>query len=160
MAKGTIRGQGKPKDAATGLFWRDPENFAEVFSKTAMKGCNIKPCDLIEQDTSEETLLRVLEGAHITLKQIRDVVKALKTGEMLIIMGIENQNYIDYMMPFRVWAMDFINVARQISIIQNDHKDKDDLNNKDEYVSGFRKTDKINGVITLVIYYGSIPYFV
>ena len=158
MAKGTIRGQGKPKDAVTALFWRDPDNFAEVFSKTALKGCNIDPQDLADEDTSEETLLKVLDGAHITLKQIRDVVKSLKTGEKLIIMGIENQDYIDYMMPFRVWALDFINVARQISVIQNKHKNDKDISEPDEYVSGFKKDDRINGVITLVIYYGEKPW--
>ena len=55
MAKGTIRGQGNPKDAVTALFWREPDNFAEVFSKTALKGCNIDPQDLADEDTSEET---------------------------------------------------------------------------------------------------------
>ena len=31
-AKGKIPGQGQPIDASTDLFWRNNENFAEVFS--------------------------------------------------------------------------------------------------------------------------------
>ena len=117
-----IPGQAKPVDTATGVFWRDNENFAEVFNKTVFLNDPINPPDLEPYDSVEDALLRMRDGAHITPKQTRDVVKALKGEEAtLVILGVENMTWIDYTMPFRVMALDFINIARQVSEIQKDN---------------------------------------
>ena len=157
--RGTIPGQAKPADAATGNFWRKNDYFAEVFNKIVFQENPINPSDLEPYDSVEDALLRMMDGAHITLKQTRDVVKALKNDEAtLVILGAENMMWIDYTMPFRVMALDFINMARQVSEIQN--KNKENWKHctrdytKDEYLSRFYKKDKIKPVITLVIYYG------
>lgn len=149
-------------DAATGIFWRDNEHFAEVFSRTAFRDHPIRPSDLEPYDSVEDAILRMRDGAHITLKQTRDVVKALKDETRLVILGAENMTWVDYTMAFRVLSLDFINIARQISIIQNRNlrkwkKSKRDYSN-DEYMSRFYKKDRIKPVITLVIYYGLKPW--
>ena len=150
-----LPGQSRPADSSTAIFWRDNTRFAEVFSKIIMKDCPIDPNDLNEQDSAESSLIRIMQDVNIPLKQLRDVIKSLKSGTLLAILGLENQSYIDYLMPFRVLTCDFINIAKQISEIQKNHKDKDDESghDKNEVMSRFYKTDRITPVITLVIYY-------
>ncbi len=150
---GKLPGQSRPVDSSTAVFWQNNRRFAEVFSKVVMDGREINPDELIEQDTSEAAMIRVMEDAHITLKKIRDVIKALKSGLRLAILGIEDQKYIDYLMPFRVILSDVINMAKQIAEIQDMHKDDGSKPDENEHLSRFRKSDRISPVITLVIYY-------
>ena len=157
-----IPGQGQPVDAATDLFWRDNDRFAEVFSKFVFNGMPIDPEDLLEANAVETSVIRMKDGARTALKQTRDVVKSLRGGPWLVILGIENQTYIDPLMPFRVFELNFINLARQVEEIRKKHvaekkegKSAKDLGiSEDEYMSGFYFSDKLNPVITLVIYYG------
>ena len=115
-------------------------------------------------------MLRLNDGATTTLKQTRDVVKSLTSGSVwLVILGIENQTHIDFLMPFRVWELNFINVARQVEEIRKKHqaerkaiqeaKEKGETVEErklsaEEVLSGFYRDDKLTPVITLVIYYG------
>ena len=168
--KGKIPGQGQPTDASTDLFWRDNENFAEVFSKAVFNGLFVNPDHLEDLNVAESTMLRLNDGATTTLKQTRDVVKALTSGgAWLVILGIENQTHVDFLMPFRVWELNFINVARQVDEIRKKHqaerkaikeaKEKGKIVEEkelstEEVLSGFYRDDKLTPVITLVIYYG------
>ena len=70
---------------------------------------------LNDVNVDESTMLRLNDGATTTLKQTRDVVKSLTSGgAWLAILGIENQTHIDYLMPFRVWELNFINIADRL----------------------------------------------
>ena len=169
-AKGKIPGQGQPIDAQMDLFWRDNRNFAEVFNKAVFNGQLINPNELEDVNLAETTILRLKDGATTTLKQTRDVVKSLTSGDVwLVILGIENQMRINYLMPFRVWELIFINVARQVEEIRKKHeaerkavqeaKEKGEKVEErelsaEEILSGFYRDDKLTPVITLVIYYG------
>ena len=170
MAKGgKIPGQGQPIDAATDLLWRDNANFAEVFSKIVFKGIPVDPKKLNDLNNAESAMIRMNEGSTTTLKQTRDVVKSLESTAWLVILGIENQTHIDYLMPFRIYELNFINLARQVDEIRRRHKAEQKATKdgkgggkeydapkitEDEYLSGFYAGDRLNPVITLVIYYG------
>lgn len=164
--RATIPGQAKPIDAATGVVWNDRSNFAELFNRTILRDCPINADDLQDTDTTESSIVQLMEGTHITLKQIRDVAKSLSaSGTQLAILGIENQTNINYMMAFRVLSLDYINYARQISELQNKHKaaaKKQEGGHgtlrKGEYIGGFHKEDKLKPAITLVVYYGEEPW--
>ena len=169
-AKGKIPGQGQPVDAQMDIFWRDNKHFAEVFSKEVFTGLFVDPNQLVDLNVAESSMLRMRDGATTTLKQTRDVVKSLASGgAWLVILGIENQTHIDFLMPFRVWELNFINVARQVDEIRKRHKAERDAIKKAkekgetvverrlsdaEILSGFYSDDKLTPVITLVIYYG------
>ena len=124
MAKGAIPGQGQPIDSSTDLLWRDNEIFAEVFSKIVFNGMPVDPNALKDMNIAESAMLRMNDGSSTTLKQTRDVVKALESSTWLVILGIENQTYIDYLMPFRVYELNFINLARQVDEIKRKHKEE------------------------------------
>lgn len=87
----------------------------------------------------------------------------------MVILGIENQTRINYLQPFRVWELNFINVARQVEEIRKKHeaerkavrearekgeKIEERELSAEEILSGFYRDDKLTPVITLVIYYG------
>ena len=161
--KKTIHGQAKPIDTATAVLWKNSKYFAEVFNKIVFKKPFVNADNLGDASEVEATFLQVRKVHRVTLKTTRDVAKALypssdkksAPNSYLMILGIENQYKIDPLMIFRVLESNFINCARQISDIQA--KNRDEMKKEEhegEYISGFKRTDKIKPVITLVIYYG------
>ena len=156
-AKGKVPGQGKTADAALNVYWSDDRRFAEVFGKEVFNGEPLDPKQLSDASNVESTMIKIKDGPAFTLKQTRDVVKSLKDGTLLTIVGIENQTEIDYSMPFRVKELDFINAARQVYDIKagnHAERDPDDPLTFGETISNYYKDDRIAPVFTLVIYYG------
>ena len=163
-----IKGQGKAKDTAEKIFFRDNEHFAEVFNHTAFATAPIRAEELMTDDTDETAILKMTEHAHITLQNYRDVRKKLYEGkQLLMILGIEDQTGIDYQMPLRVMEMDFIHYARQSRQISDARKrGKAHLKaqggaksvSQGELISGFGKEDRLIPAVTQVIYYGTDPW--
>ena len=103
----------------------------------------------------EATFLQVRDIYRLTLKKTRDVAKTFKKdGSILMILAIENQNKIDYQMPFTTFQLNFIGYARQITEIMHKNKSMAKEDHQGEYIGGFKATDKLKPIITLVIYYG------
>lgn len=155
--KATIPGQGTPFDTATAVLWNKEEYFAEIFNKIVFKKLVVDPSKLKEASNVEAAILRVRGIHHITLKNMRDVSKVLLSDDnyIMMILGIENQNQINYQMPFRVMEVDLIQYAHQIEeIVRKNREEHRKQEHKGEYIGGFWKTDKLKPVITLVIYYG------
>ena len=102
-------------------------------------------------------------GAVIPLQRVRDVVKVWRGN--LLILGIEIQTNVHYMMPVRVMTYDALTYSLQGSeaantlkkgdgaeiVVSEDGKVTLNLSNS-EFLSGFRKTDRLIPVITAVIY--------
>jgi len=159
VAKGTIRGQTKPKDTMTRLFFQDNEHFSEVYNHTTFRDCPFSPDDLEDQDTAEVASIRMHNGGSIRLQQYRDVCKRLKRGMYLVILGLENQTYVDWLMVFRSMLMDVINYARQVSVISEAKKNNGETpSSANDLLSGFSPEDKLIPCQTLVIYYGKEPW--
>ena len=74
-------------------------------------------------------------------------------GIGLAILGIENQDKVHYAMPLRKLLYDGLSYQKQCDRIAREHKEKKDLNSK-EFLSHMSKEDKLQPVITIVIYYG------
>ena len=113
-----------------------------------------------------DPLLSVKGGGSLPLKRTRDVAKTMKNGQVFQILGIENQDKINYEMPFRVLSVDFINYARQVTDIEQKNREMFRKASKTgakeaisagEYLGRFKKTDRLHPVITLVVYYGEEP---
>lgn len=164
-----IAGQGTGKDTATTLLLKTKnENFAELFNRTLFGNEMIMPDELEEKDIKETALLEITEDGRTALVQYRDVVKGIKDGRTLAVLGVENQSDIDYHMPFRILEVDFVNYARQVRIIEEQHlkmwKDSEGNIHKPktitpgEYLGRFLKTDKLLPCITLVVYWGETPW--
>ncbi len=150
------------KDKATKIFFSDRENFLSVIN--FYYGWDVAQEN---DDSLSERLFAVVEvfdamdkmgkrGLAILEKE-RDVVKRIRHGDKRLIMGLENQQGMDFSEPVRVMLYDSMEYERQRRVIQYIHKKKQDLQG-DEYVAGFGGNDFVVPVHTLVIYYGKEPW--
>ena len=119
--------------------------------------------NLHELDTSE---LFVFDNEEETeksnIQQYRDILKALSLKEddkyTYLILGIENQTYIDYAMPVRVAIYDALRYHSQLREIKAKNREANNYASGDEFLSAFKKDDRLKPVITIVIYFGAKEY--
>ena len=144
-------------------YWRNNDQFADLFNAVLFKGENVIKADSLEElDTEESSVIENKKYAQ-SLKESRDILKVSKqlvdSSLQLSILGIENQELVHYAMPMRVMLYDGLAYKKQFD--NNAMKYSDDEKRKkynltsDEFISRMRKEDKFAPVITIVIYYGN-----
>ena len=147
-------------DVLTKNFMDDNNRFADAINCAFYDGKQvIKNDDLQELDTNE---LTVSKDKNKTKKNNRDVLKSAiikKTNNCTyqIIFGIENQTNVDNTMPIRNMLYDALRYDKQIKHIKKNNLDSKDDKIKltsEEFLSGFRKEDKLLPVVSLVVYFG------
>ena len=106
--------------------------------------------------SSDVDLSSVLKfNGHVeTLQRLRDVVKKTAYGVDFVIWGIENQQRIHYAMPLRHMIEDALSYLKEYNEIAKKNMKEKVSTTKDEFLSRFKKTDRLHPVITLCIYYG------
>ncbi|MBR2950172.1 MAG: Rpn family recombination-promoting nuclease/putative transposase [Lachnospiraceae bacterium] len=67
---------------------------------------------------------------------------------------MENQDELNYIMPFRCMEYDVEDYAKQIRRIKKRHERDGDLKDSAEFLSGIKKEDKLNPVVTVIFYHG------
>ncbi|HBA46814.1 MAG TPA: transposase [Lachnospiraceae bacterium] len=148
----------------------NPVIFADAFNQFLYHGeQRIDPAQLTELDTTGIVVPYGADNAGVPEQKYRDVLKLLHamTDEdaAYCVMGIENQADIHYALPVRNGVYDFLQLSHQVSEAANSHKramkEKEaaqpgkEKTTDGEFLSGFRKTDRLIPVVTLVIYFGA-----
>lgn len=82
------------------------------------------------------------------------IIKATKAA-VFVLLGIENQSDIHYAMPVKNMIYDGESYGMQIREAAAQHKKDRDYGTGAEFLSGFRKEDKLTPVITLTVYWGA-----
>lgn len=119
-------------------FFRDSEHFTDLFNGVCFGGKQIlHPEDLQEMDTDVSGVL-VAKEYRTSLVRSRDVLKRAVNGTQFVLLGVENQNVVDYTMPLRTMIYDGMNYLKEIKEMKSKNK------------GGM----KVTPVITVVIYYG------
>ncbi len=154
------------KDNITKTYMQKNSVFADAFNFYIYQGEKvIKPDDLHELDTSESAVIftsdtdnsagKYSDASH---QRYRDILKSAVIKEhsdtIYAVLGIENQSDIHYAMPVRNLIYDALQYGRQIRNTSVRHKANHTHLTHSEYLSGFRKEDKLTPVITLVLYFG------
>ena len=157
-------------DTITKEYMENPVVFADAFNQFLYHGDQkIDPARLSELDTTGIVVPYGADGASVPEQKYRDVLKllyAMTDGDAAYcVMGIENQAEIHYALPVRNGVYDFLQLSHQVSEAANSHKramkEKEaaqlgkEKPTDGEFLSGFRKTDRLIPVVTLVIYFGS-----
>ena len=155
------------RDIETKKYMSDPAVFADVFNYFLYGGERvIDPDGLLPLDATEVVVPYGNKG-RTPLQRIRDVMKEWcmmkDNSTVYALLGIENQSNIHYAMPVKAGLNDYMAYAEQVeeaskSYHQNRNKKRRRqlLRMKgNEYLSGFRKEDRLIPVLTLVVYYGS-----
>lgn len=145
--------------------------FADAFNFLIYDGDPIiKPESLRSVDTTE-IAFPYGNGARVPIQKYRDTMKIWAAmhdeAAVYVLLGGETQNKIHYAMPVRDMLYDGINYAAQVDeakrSYRNGNKDaelifeKGELKIKltqEEFLSGFRKDDKLIPIVTAVIYFG------
>ena len=145
-------------DTETKAFMSDPARFADAFNYLIFDGQPvIKPEALKPLDTTE-IAIPYGSNARVPEQKYRDVLKLvsiMKDDEAIYaVLGVENQAKIHYAMPVKDMLYDALNYVRQVSEAKKT-LEKGDAVTTEEFLSGFRKEDRLLPVITLVIYFGS-----
>lgn len=150
-------------DIAAKNFFKDPANFADLFNYKLFKGKQIiRPGDLKEHDSTEIAVPYGLDAAA-PVQRIRDNSMFWNWGSMsddkalYVVLGIESQAKIHYAMPVRDMLLDAMNYAGQVrksldSYRKHGSRTAAPALTSAEYLSGFRRTDRIMPVVTVVLY--------
>ncbi|MBR6626561.1 MAG: Rpn family recombination-promoting nuclease/putative transposase [Lachnospiraceae bacterium] len=134
------------RDELLKSYLSDNTRYADLINGYVFEGRQVvRPEDVTELDS--QTGYRNGRTKH------RDLLRKTALGMNFAIVGVENQDYVDYLMPMRVMGYDVGEYQRQAAIRRKE------LNRywngtKDEMLSGFCKKDLLTPCITLVLYYG------
>lgn len=148
------------KDAKAKEFLSNNERFADLFNYYLFGGRQvIRPEDLQERDTTAIVSLYGANRRETQKQRWRDllkcaIIKATKT-EIFVLLGIENQGDIHYAMPVKNMIYDGMNYGAQVNETAERHRKNKDYSSSAEFLSGFKKGDKLIPVITLTVYWGA-----
>ena len=155
------------KDTLTKEYMGDNHIFADVFNYFLFDGEKVVHADdLHELNSTELTVPYRMDGVMMPVQKDRDILKmaSIKHDDSAIylLLGIENQSEIHYAMPVKNMVYDAIRYSKQVDEIAKAYRkslqektDKDFTLSSAEYLSGFRKEDRITPVITVVVYFGA-----
>ena len=145
----------------------DNRRFADLFNGICFQGKTvIRAEDLLEASqvyhevSGEIDLTGKREKSRKRGERIRDICKLLNTGETLRVLALENQEMIDYSMPFRCMQYDVMEYAKQLDVLKKKNKQGSNpvingLATMAEKFCGLKKTDRIAPVYTVCLYHGT-----
>lgn len=146
-------------NVAVRQFMKNKHRFADLFNAKLFQGRQVILAeDLEEIDSESDVLLEDKEGKKRAIQRYRDVVMRWKNCVNLVIFACENQTRIHYAMPVRNMIYDGLSYMDQIKQLWDLHMGNGEKITQEEYLSRFRKEDKIYPVITLVWYFGTEPW--
>lgn len=141
-------------DTILKTFWRDNNHFADLFNAALFDGEQVlNPEDLMEVDTDVSSMIK-FNGHAETLQRVLDVVKKTAYGVDFVVWGLEDQNKIHYAMPLRHMIGDAFSYLKEYNEIAMRNKEEKEFKSTDEFLSNFKKTDRLHPVISLCVYYG------
>ena len=136
-------------------FFSDNERFADLINTYAGEDV-LKASDLEEKDSLVIAKPNEKKDKD-SISKYRDIIRKAAMGMTFILIGVENQMEIHYAMPIRSFVYDAAGYDEQLKKISTRNKKRKDLRGA-EFLSGFRKTDKVIPVCTMVLYYGQAPW--
>ena len=158
------------KDVVSRQYLSSDEVFADVVNLALYEGERIvQASDLVELDSTEEIAVTLEESLNKrtgnrkqthAIQKYRDIVRQVmidSTEEYLarIIVGIEEQSEVHYAMPVRNMLYDALNYSDQVSRITERNRLEGIKVSSAEFLSGFRKDDRLIPVITIVVTFQS-----
>lgn len=130
------------KDVEWKLFFEDNLRFADIINGIGCGGRQVvKDSDLRELDSASK-------------KKTRDLLRKAALGMNFIIVGIENQDELDYELPLRNMYYDVISYQKQMSNIKKEIRENAKGLERGEYLYGFKKDSRLNPVVTFILYSG------
>ncbi len=134
------------KDVKWCDYFKDNRRYADIINGVLCKGQQVvSQEDLTELDTRSK-------------EKTRDLVCKVAVGVNFAIIGIENQDEIDYELPVRIMEYDVSHYRQQIAGISKNIRANSKELRPGEYMYGFKKESRLHPVTTIVLYAGSEPW--
>ncbi len=134
------------KDVGWKGFFSDDSRVADIINGVGCDGEQVvTEDDLQEADTQSQAMYR-------------DCVRKVAFGVNFAIVGIENQETIDYSFPARNMEYDANSYKKQVKEIKKKNDKHPELLSKEEYLYRFRKDDKLHPIVTFVLYADTKPW--
>ena len=137
------------KDLVEYTYLSDNVRYADLFNGVLFGG---KEVIVPERLQGEDTKL-VLSSEDGKKGRYRDVIRKYESGVSYTILGVENQEVVDYTMPFRIMEYEFGEYSKQIAEIRKVHRLLEDTSGA-EYLCQYKRMDRIYPCVTLVLYWG------
>lgn len=139
-------------------YFSDRRRFADLFNAVFFQGDPV----VVEDDLSEiSEVYHQLDAekpktgiAGKRIERIHDICKKWKTGSILRILALENQELVDYSMPLRCMQYDVIEYEKQLEELRRKNERENLLVTWQEKLCGLRKKDRMTPVYTLCLYHG------
>ncbi|MBQ9981840.1 MAG: transposase [Oscillospiraceae bacterium] len=143
-------------DTVTKEFISDNEVFADVVNFLIFDGEKVvTPDSLVEMDSTSVAVPYGTDNSGTPVQKERDVVKnvtcKMYSDMVFAIVGIENQTSINYAMPVRNMLYDALTYTGQVEKAGKSYRKEKVKLSGAEFLSHFKKEDKLIPVITLVI---------
>ena len=148
------------KDIKSKEYLADNTRFADLFNYKLYDGEQIiLPEDLQERDSAEILSVLGLDEKEIQTQKWRDllksaVIKSTKNA-FYVLLGVENQTDVHYAMPVRNMLYDALNYGKQVNEAKKRHETNKENMSSAEFLSGFKKGDKLTPIIPITLYWGT-----
>lgn len=150
---------GKGNAAVTQWIGRN-DRYADLFNAYVFDGEEVVLPEELEPADGESDILLVDKDNNVQeVHRYRDIIMRWKKGAYLVLLACENQEKVHYAMTVRNMLYDSLSYVGQIQQKWNMNQSKKEKSRDvkkmsgAEYLSKYRKEDKLIPVITLVFYY-------
>ena len=134
-------------------YYNQNERFAQLLNGWLFQGKpHWKAGDLRGADRRQDGKS---EKSRTYRHKYRDLYKELDDALVHLFIGAELQEHVDYAMPLRIMDSDVLSYLHQKkSLSRKQTDDAEKIVTSDEYLSQFSKADRLQPVITLILYCG------
>ena len=135
-------------------YFRDNARYADVINGIGCAGQQLVHAEDLQEADSQTIVGNWLRIPRKSSRvRIRDMVRKVAFGVNFAIVGFENQEKVDFCMPLRCMVYDAGEYEKQAGKIRKKLRKQKELS-AEEYLSGFRKNDRLYPVVTFVLYGG------
>ncbi len=129
----------------------DNERYADLFNGFFFSGEQVICAKSLHSYDTQTGYVR--NGKRNRKVRYRDLMRRSDFGLNFAVIGIENQKYVHYLMPLRVMSYESAEYENQAYRHRKRVRKEKEVKNS-EFLSGFRKTDRLRPCVTIVLYYG------
>ncbi len=135
-------------------YFRDDARYADVINGIGCGGQRLVEAKDLQEADSQTIVGRWFGGQGKSSRvRIRDMVRKVAFGVNFAIVGLENQEMVDFCMPLRCMVYDAGEYEKQAGKIRRGLRKQKGLSAA-EYLSGFGKDSRLYPVVTFVLYGG------
>ena len=142
-------------NAAVREWMSNPVRFSDLYNGIVFQGKQVVlPEELEPAEGETDILLEDKEQKVQEIHRYRDIVMRWKKGALLVLLACENQEKVHYAMAVRNMLYDSLSYAGQIQQLWKEReKEEKQKMTAPEFLSKWKKDDRLVPVITLVFYY-------